>query len=71
VTDIPGTRDIAQEKNVVVIPAGDSKALAGAISHVLCTPSLRQTLVENAVQTVKRFSIENISLEYLDAYRKL
>ena len=71
VTDIPGTRDITQEKNVVVIPAGDSKALAGAICHVLGTPSLRQTLVENAVQTVKRFCIENISLEYLDAYRKL
>ena len=71
VTDIPGTRDIADEKNVVLVPSRDCKALASALTYVLCTPSLRKTLTENAVQTVKRFRIENITREYLNIYRKL
>jgi glycosyltransferase involved in cell wall biosynthesis len=71
VTDIPGTRDIAQEKNVVSVPARDSHGLACGINQVLENPSLRKILAENAIKSVNRFSIENISLEYIDAYLRL
>ncbi len=71
VTDIPGSRDIAQEKNVVLVPARDSHELACGINQVLENPSLRKILAENAIKSVNRFSIKNISLEYIDAYLRL
>jgi glycosyltransferase involved in cell wall biosynthesis len=71
VTDIPGTRDIAMQENVLIVPARDSKALANSISLALNDPHLRKTLMENAIQTIGRFRIDNISLMYLAAYHKL
>jgi glycosyltransferase involved in cell wall biosynthesis len=71
VTDIPGTSDIVEEKNVVLVPARDYQALSRAIIQVLNTPSLREILAINAMETVKKFSIENISREYARLYRTL
>jgi glycosyltransferase involved in cell wall biosynthesis len=71
VTDIPGTRDIVLDKNVVLVPARDSHELACSINHVLENPSLRKILAENAINSVNRFSLENISLKYIDAYLRL
>jgi glycosyltransferase involved in cell wall biosynthesis len=71
VTDIPGTKDIVNEKNVVVVPASDSRALSQSICQVLSSFHLRQTLVESAKQTVDMFRLDHISMIYLDAYRKL
>jgi len=71
VTDIPGTRDLVDENNVMIVPVSDSQALGHSICKVLDSAYLRQTLVENALHTVKLFRIDHISKLYLDAYRKL
>jgi glycosyltransferase involved in cell wall biosynthesis len=71
VTDIPGTRELNQGKNVISVPAQDCQALSHAIINVLCSASLRETLTHNAWQTVNRFRIEKITQKYMDVYRKL
>ena len=42
VTDIPGTRDIVHDKNVLVVGAKDSRALASAIIFYLKSPFTRE-----------------------------
>lgn len=71
VTDIPGTRDIVSGNNVQLCRAGDSKSLADAINSVLMNPSIRKTLVENGLQTVDRFRIDNVSRAYWAAYQMI
>lgn len=48
-TDIPGTNEaVYHEKSGLLVPAGDDKALADAISRLFDDPALRARLVEGA-----------------------
>jgi glycosyltransferase involved in cell wall biosynthesis len=71
VTDIPGTRDLIYEKNVLVVAAKDSNAMAKTIDFVLHTPSARRTMVEKSAKIMGIFRIDNISKAYLEVYREL
>ena len=70
VTDIPGTRDVAEGCAAArLVPPGDSRALAHALRRVL-TDSAGQS--EVAVQYVaERFSLEALSHAYLALYTEL
>ena len=58
-------------ENVVLVPVGDSPALAEAILKLLTEPELRGRISENARQLSGRFSWTGIAEEHLDLYRAL
>ncbi len=71
VTDIPGTRDIVYQKNIPVVAAKDSKALAAKIEFILQNPSVRKAMAEEGTKIVERFRIDNVSQAYLKVFQKL
>lgn len=69
-TDIGGVPEaIENNQNGVLVPAGDSDALAGGLSGLLDDAALRRRLGENAKITAKNFSWAN-HLDKLEALMK-
>jgi mannose/cellobiose epimerase-like protein (N-acyl-D-glucosamine 2-epimerase family)/glycosyltransferase involved in cell wall biosynthesis len=72
-TDVPGCREIARAGlNALLVPLGDSEALAGAIERLALDPALRRRFGEASRQLVEReFSSERIGPELILLYRRL
>jgi glycosyltransferase involved in cell wall biosynthesis len=56
-SDLPSIREVlAHEKNALLVPPGDSQALAGAIERLLTEPALGRALAAKALDHVTAFS---------------
>jgi len=71
-TDLPGIQGIYEHnKNVLLVPARDAEALAGAISKILKTPDLADKLAKNGMQVANLCSMKEIAKKYIDCYESL
>ena len=69
-TDGPGCRDIVRNgRDGLVIPAGDTEALAEAMIRVIHEPALRKDLARSALARAPDFSWDHVVDLYLDVYR--
>ncbi|WP_270969717.1 glycosyltransferase [Campylobacter upsaliensis] len=67
-----GVRDlIADEKDGLIVPQNDEKALALALERVLSDEELRKNLVENARKRQKDYELSHIKKQWLDLIREL
>jgi glycosyltransferase involved in cell wall biosynthesis len=59
-TNIPGTNEVVEdEKTGLLVPAGDEKALAGAIERLFTDPALRERVAQGGAKILKeKFSWE-------------
>lgn len=62
---------IENEKNALVVPYRDSRAIYHAIKRLLEDEHLRRTLVRNARESVKPFTAERKFAQIADVYRRL
>ena len=72
-TRISGNVDVIEDQfNGLLVPPGESEALAQAIGNLLADRQWAQTLGQNAQKTVRQhYDIDRLYLEYLQVYRKL
>jgi glycosyltransferase EpsD len=73
ITDVSGATDIIRDGNGILVPKGDSGALAAAIEELYLDPELRQRIGNAGKQFVKsELAIENViklyERSYLDAF---
>jgi len=65
-TDSGGVRDFAQHgENALVVPPGDSQAIADAVVRVLDSPSLRWQLASNGLEKARQMTWD-ASIEQLE-----
>ncbi len=57
-SDLPSTREMVTEKEAMLIPAGDSDALANGIKKLIGNPTFRESLAQNAYERAKNFTWE-------------
>lgn len=62
---------IADEKDGLIVPQNDEKALALALERVLSDEELRKNLVENARKRQKDYELSHIKKQWLDLIREL
>jgi len=63
-TDIGGVRDFAfHEKTALLVPPDDHQAMAAAILRLSRSPSIRETLRENAFQHIHKFNWDKSAAE--------
>jgi phosphatidylinositol alpha-mannosyltransferase len=68
-SDLPGYRNVARpDEEAVLVPPGEPKALAGAITRVLEDGSLRRRLIEAGDARANEFSMDLLAERYLDLY---
>jgi len=69
-TDVPGCRDVVSHgENGLLVPAKDSKSLAGAIESLLLNPELRQAMGKKGREIAEQnFSIENVIEQTFNIY---
>ena len=72
-TDAPGCREIVKKgQNGLLVPLGDSAALAEALTTLIRDPELRQRMGEIGRKLVENhFSIEHVEQETFQAYSRL
>ena len=72
-TPVGGVPSVIEDgANGLLVPVGDSDALAGAIEKLAADPGLRRRLGRNARQTVeKRFNWQTRAAEIIDLYNDL
>ncbi len=69
-SDIPGYHKVTQGGiDAMLVPPGDSRALAAAIDKVLRNPDLAANLVENGAARADEYSMRRLADRYLDIYR--
>lgn len=69
---IPGYARVARDgRDALLVPPGDSVALADAIEKVLRNPDLGVELVVSGEQRADRFSMRRLADQYLAAYAEL
>ncbi|EAL3986308.1 glycosyltransferase family 4 protein [Campylobacter upsaliensis] len=67
-----GVKDLmADEKDGLIVPQSDEKALALALERVLSDEELRKNLVENARKRQKDYELSHIKKQWLDLIREL
>lgn len=67
-----GVKDlIADEKDGLIVPQNDEKALALALERVLSDEELRKNLVENARKRQKDYELSHIKKQWLDLIGEL
>ncbi len=71
-TDVPGCREIVrQDENGLLVPAGDSRALAEAIRRLLADPELRETFGRASRRiAVEEFDISRVVERYIEIYEE-
>lgn len=72
-SDLPGHRNVIAEEGEqgLLVPPGDSAALAAAITRVLDDGVLRRRLVEAGEQRAAEFSMDRLAEHYVDLYDAL
>ncbi len=72
-TDVPGCRDLIEhERTGLIVPYGDTKALATAISRLLRNPTIAQELAGRAAKEVtERWHVEGTYDAYADVYAEI
>jgi glycosyltransferase involved in cell wall biosynthesis len=71
-TDIPGVRELVTDGETGwLVPTGDAAALAKAIVDALRNPTRRASIRQNAAGILDRFSMRQITTQYLDLYNSL
>jgi glycosyltransferase involved in cell wall biosynthesis len=69
ITDMPCFHDIYfHEKNVLMVPPRDEKALANAIDRILKDPKLQEQLRSEGQKTAQECSIQQIAARYVTIY---
>ena len=67
-----GSRDIVRHGvDGLLVPAGDTDALEGALRGMMADPSLRQRFAQRAVEARERFSIEKIAAMWERLFEEL
>ena len=71
-SDIPGYAKVAsQGKDAVLVPAGDSQALAGAIEKILRNSDQAEELVTRGMKRAEFFSMRRLAETYLESYEAI
>ena len=68
-TDIPGSREmISHKENGWLVNPADPSSLADAICELMGRPQLRRLLSQAGKESVKRYSLQEITKSYKDLY---
>jgi glycosyltransferase involved in cell wall biosynthesis len=72
-TDVPGCREaVRHEENGLLVPRGDSAALAAALSRLIADPALRRTMgVRGRARAEEEFSLDSVVAQTLSLYREM
>jgi len=71
-SDLPGYRNVARpDLDALLVPPGDSQALAGAIDRVLSSASESSRLVEAGHVRAAAFSMSGLADHYLQRYERI
>ena len=66
---LPGYRNVARAgQDALLVPPGDSRALAHALLDVLERPTMAESLVASADARATEFSMDTLAERYLDLY---
>ncbi|HEX2272543.1 MAG TPA: glycosyltransferase family 4 protein [Acidimicrobiales bacterium] len=70
-SDLPGYRNVGRHgREALLVPPGDARALAGAITQVLEEPSFAATLVAGGEARAAEFSMDRLAERYLGLYEE-
>src|SRR5437763_1751588 len=68
-SDLPGYRNVARAgQDALLVPPGDSQALARALLDVLERPTMAESLVASGEARAAEFSMDTLAERYLDLY---
>jgi len=68
-SDLPGYRNVARAgQDALLVPPGDSRALAHALLDVLERPTMAEALVASGDARAAEFSMDTLAERYLDLY---
>ena len=67
-TSCGGASHYANESNCLMVPPGDSKAIAAAIVRLRDNPTSRLVLRERGLETAERHSLDQMSQEYVGLF---
>jgi phosphatidylinositol alpha-mannosyltransferase len=71
-TDIPGTQELIQNMDTgFLVPAKNPAALASTIITALRTPEICSRVAANAYNTLNKFLIKSIAVQYENLYKDL
>ena len=71
-SDIPGYAKVAREgEDALLVPAGDSQALANAIEKVLRNPDQAERLSAQGIKRAENFSMQRLAETYLKSYEAI
>jgi glycosyltransferase involved in cell wall biosynthesis len=72
-TDTPGCREVIRHgQNGLLVPAGDSEALVGALAQLIKNPALRADMGRRGREiAIREFSVEQVTEANLAVYRSL
>ncbi len=71
-SDLPGYRNVARSGvDALLVPPGDSQALAGALREVLADSDLAGRLVEGGTDRAQSFSMESLAERYTDIFERV
>ncbi|MBQ0786065.1 MAG: glycosyltransferase [Oceanihabitans sp.] len=70
-TDVTGVREFARhEKEALLVEVKNSEALANAMIRLATDKKLANELAENALKHVEKFSLENVSKQYINIFNQ-
>jgi phosphatidylinositol alpha-mannosyltransferase len=70
-SDLPGYRNVARhEKEALLVPPGDSRALGAAIRRVLDEPLVKASLIAGGDARAMEFSMDRLAERYLELYER-
>ena len=70
-TDVTGVREfVRHEKEGLLVEVRNSEALASAMIRLATDRSLSEHLSDNALKHVEKFSLENVSKQYINIFNK-
>ena len=70
--DIAGYRNVARpDRDALLVPPGDSGALAGALDRILSDETVSRRLVEAGFERAEAFSMRGLAARYLERYERI
>ena len=66
---VAGLELIENEKNGYIIPVEDYKSLAEKINKICNNPTLKEDMGKNNIEKMKKYTIENMALEYMKIFK--